>query len=118
MRDATIRLDSGKVAKSMRARGKHRFGDGVIPNDLTISRKNGHWYASITLRMDGSAGHEAHALSTMAGSCPELCLNPAHANSSSVGFSLPVHLAKFLVEKGTSPERLPIVKLPPKMEVL
>jgi len=54
-RDATIRLGSGKDAMSIRARGQHRFGDGVIPNDLTISRKNGAWYASITLRVSEEA---------------------------------------------------------------
>lgn len=50
-RDATIRLGSGKDAMGIRARGQHRFGDGVIPNDLTITRKNGDWYASVTLRV-------------------------------------------------------------------
>lgn len=54
-RDANIRLGSGKDAMSIRARGQHRFGDGVIPNDLTISRKNGHWYASVTLRISDEA---------------------------------------------------------------
>jgi putative transposase len=54
-RDANIRLGSGKDAMSIRARGKHRFGDGVTPNDLTITRKNGHWYASVTLRVPDEA---------------------------------------------------------------
>jgi putative transposase len=34
---------------SIRARGQHRFGDGTKPNDLTIMRKNGEWFASVTL---------------------------------------------------------------------
>ena len=54
-RDANIRLGSGKEAMSIRARGKHRFGDGVISNDLTVSRKNGDWYASVTLRVSDDA---------------------------------------------------------------
>ena len=35
----------------IRARGQHRFGVNVTPNDLTITRKNGAWYASVTLRV-------------------------------------------------------------------
>jgi putative transposase len=34
---------------SIRARGQYRFGDGVKPNDLAIMRKNGEWFASLTL---------------------------------------------------------------------
>jgi hypothetical protein len=34
---------------SIRARGQHRFADGAKPNDLTIMRKNGEWFASVTL---------------------------------------------------------------------
>ena len=50
-RAATIRIGSGKDAMSIRARGQHRFGDSVKPNDLTITRKNGEWFASVTLRV-------------------------------------------------------------------
>src|ERR1700675_778262 len=50
-RGATIRIGSGKDAMSIRARGRHRFGDGAKPNDLTITRKNGEWFASVTLRV-------------------------------------------------------------------
>ena len=46
-RGATIRLGN----LSIRARGKHRFDEAVKPNDLTISRKNGEWFASVTLRV-------------------------------------------------------------------
>ena len=35
----------------IRARGRHRFGEEAVPNDLTISRKSGQWYASVTLRV-------------------------------------------------------------------
>ena len=40
---------------SIRARGQHRFGDGAKPNDLTITRKNGAWFASVTLRVSEDA---------------------------------------------------------------
>src|SRR6202023_773594 len=35
----------------IRARGPHRVGEGTKPNDLTITRKNGEWFASVTLRV-------------------------------------------------------------------
>ncbi|HKR39530.1 MAG TPA: transposase [Paraburkholderia sp.] len=54
-RGATLRIGSGKSAMSIRARGQHRFGDGAKPNDLTITRKNGEWYASVTLRVSEDA---------------------------------------------------------------
>jgi putative transposase len=54
-RGATIRLGSGKDAMSIRARGQHRFGEGVKANDLTITRKNGDWLASVTLRVPEDA---------------------------------------------------------------
>jgi len=50
-RGPTIRIGSGKDGMSIRARGRHRFGDGAMPNDLTIMRKNGEWFASVTLRV-------------------------------------------------------------------
>lgn len=50
-RGATVRLGSGKDAMMIRARGRHRFGEEAVPNDLTISRKSGQWYASVTLRV-------------------------------------------------------------------
>lgn len=50
-RGATIRIGSGKDAMSIRARGRHRFGDGAKP----IMRKNGEWFASVTLRVSASA---------------------------------------------------------------
>jgi len=40
---------------SIRARGQHRFGEGAKPNDLTITRKNGEWFASVTLRVSEDA---------------------------------------------------------------
>lgn len=49
-RGATLRLGSGKNAMMIRVRGKHRFAE-FTPNDLTISRKNGKWFASVTLRV-------------------------------------------------------------------
>lgn len=54
-RGATIRLGSGKDAMSIRARGRHRFGDGTKPNDLTVTRKNDAWLASVTLRVSEDA---------------------------------------------------------------
>ncbi|MEX3999140.1 RNA-guided endonuclease InsQ/TnpB family protein [Paraburkholderia sp. EG285A] len=54
-RGATIRLGSGKDAMSIRARGQHRFGNGAKSNDLTITRKNGEWFASVTLRVSEGA---------------------------------------------------------------
>jgi putative transposase len=54
-RGATVRLGSGKDAMMLRARGQHRFGGEAVPNDLTVSRKNGQWYASVTLRVSETA---------------------------------------------------------------
>jgi len=54
-RGATIRLGSGTDAMSIRARGRHRFDRGAKPNDLTITRKNGEWFASVTLRVSENA---------------------------------------------------------------
>ena len=51
MHGACLRLGSGKEAMTLRARGQHRFGPTAVPNDLTISRKQGQWYASVTLRV-------------------------------------------------------------------
>lgn len=50
-RGATLRLGSGAQAMMIRGRGQHRFGEDASPNDLTITRKNGEWFASITLRV-------------------------------------------------------------------
>jgi len=50
-RGATLRLGSGKDAMMLRARGQHRFGAAATPNDLTITRQNGQWFASVTLRV-------------------------------------------------------------------
>ena len=46
---ATLRIGSGKEAMSIRARGRHRFGDQAKPNDITLTRRNGAWFASVTL---------------------------------------------------------------------
>jgi putative transposase len=54
-RGATLRIGSGKGAMVIRARGRHRFGPGAIPNDLTITRKRGEWFASVTLRVSAEA---------------------------------------------------------------
>lgn len=54
-RGATIRVGSGKDVMPIRARGRHRFGDGAKPNDLTIMRRNGEWFASVTLRVSADA---------------------------------------------------------------
>ena len=48
---ATLRIGSGKEAMSLRARGRHRFGPNARPNDITITRRNGQWFVSVTLRM-------------------------------------------------------------------
>ena len=48
---ATLRLGSGKEALSIRARGRHRFGPDAKPNDLTLTRRNGQWFVSVTLRV-------------------------------------------------------------------
>jgi hypothetical protein len=45
-----VRLGSGKNAISVRARGRHRFGEAAEPNDLTTTRRNDQWFASVTLR--------------------------------------------------------------------
>lgn len=54
-RGGTLRLGSGKDAMSIRLRGQHRFGAEAKPNDLTIIRKNGEWFASVTLRVPEAA---------------------------------------------------------------
>lgn len=54
-RGGTLRLGSGKEAMSIRMRGQHRFGADAKPNDVTILRKNGEWFASVTLRVPESA---------------------------------------------------------------
>jgi putative transposase len=54
VRGATLRLGSGKNAMMIRARGKHRF-DEFKPNDLTMTRRHGEWFASITLRVPESS---------------------------------------------------------------
>jgi putative transposase len=48
-------LGSGADAMMIRARGRHRFDDEVKPNDLTVTRKNGEWFASVTLRVPEAA---------------------------------------------------------------
>ena len=48
---ATLRLGSGKEAMSLRARGRHRFGPDAKPNDITLTRRNGQWFVSGTLRV-------------------------------------------------------------------
>ena len=52
---ATLRLGSGKAAMSIRARGRHRFGDDAQPNDITLTRRNGQWFVSVTLRVPEEA---------------------------------------------------------------
>ena len=52
---ATLRIGSGKDAIMLRARGQHRFGGEAQPNDLTITRRNGEWFASVTLRVPEAA---------------------------------------------------------------
>lgn len=57
-RGATLRLGSGQNAMMIRARGKHRFAE-FQPNDVTMIRRNGEWFASVTLRVPKSAcAHE------------------------------------------------------------
>lgn len=53
-RSGTLRLGSGKAAMSIRIRGQHRFGAEARPNDLTILRKDGEWFASVTLRVSST----------------------------------------------------------------
>lgn len=50
-RASTLKIGSGKHAMHICARGQHRFGDQVQANDLTITRSNGQWHASVTLRV-------------------------------------------------------------------
>lgn len=50
-RKATLRLGSGQDVMSIRMRGQHRFGGEAKANDLTLTRKSGRWFASITLRV-------------------------------------------------------------------
>ena len=52
---ATLRIGSGKDAMSIRARGRHRFGPDAQPNDITLSRKGGEWFVSVTLRVPDAA---------------------------------------------------------------
>ena len=52
---ATLRIGSGKDAMSIRARGRHRFGPDAQPNDITLSRKGGEWFVSVTLRVPEEA---------------------------------------------------------------
>ena len=40
-----------KAGKSIRARGRHRFGPDAQPNDITLTRRNGAWLVSVTLRV-------------------------------------------------------------------
>ncbi|WP_031405849.1 RNA-guided endonuclease TnpB family protein [Thiomonas sp. FB-Cd] len=54
-RGATLRIGSGEAAMSIRARGLHRFGDQAKPNDITLTRKGGGWFVSVTLRVPESA---------------------------------------------------------------
>jgi putative transposase len=53
-RGGTLRVGSGQSAMAIRLRGKHRFAEAK-PNDLTIIRKNGEWFASVTLRVAEAA---------------------------------------------------------------
>lgn len=39
----------------IRLRGQYRFGTNIKPNDLTLTRKHGDWFASITVKVDESA---------------------------------------------------------------
>ncbi len=48
---ATLRIGSGETAMSIRARGRHRFGGEAKPNDITLTRRNGQWFVSVTLRV-------------------------------------------------------------------
>ncbi len=52
---ATLRIGSGKEAMSIRARGRHRFGPDAQPNDITLTRKGGAWFVSVTLRVPDDA---------------------------------------------------------------
>ncbi|OYV28556.1 MAG: transposase [Thiomonas sp. 20-64-9] len=54
-RGATLRLGSGEFAMSIRARGQHRFGAEAKPNDITLTRRNGQWFVSVTLRVQDEA---------------------------------------------------------------
>jgi putative transposase len=54
-RGATLRLGSGEAAMSIRARGRHRFGPDARPNDITLTRRNGQWFVSVTLRVPEAA---------------------------------------------------------------
>ena len=46
---ATLRIGSGKEAMSLSARGRHLLGVEARPNDITLTRRNGQWFVSVTL---------------------------------------------------------------------
>ena len=48
-------MGSGEAALSIRARGRHRFGPDAKPNDITLTRRNGPWFVSVTLRVPDAA---------------------------------------------------------------
>lgn len=52
---ATLRLGSGESAMSIRARGRHRFGQDAKPNDITLTQRFGQWFLSVTLRVPDAA---------------------------------------------------------------
>lgn len=54
-RAATLKVGSGVSAMHLRARGRHRFGDTAVANDLTFTRRHGQWFASVTLRVPEAA---------------------------------------------------------------
>ncbi|WP_031406172.1 RNA-guided endonuclease TnpB family protein [Thiomonas sp. FB-Cd] len=54
-RGATLRIGSGDAALSIRARGQHRFGIDAKPNDIALTRRNGQWFVSVTLRVPDAA---------------------------------------------------------------
>ncbi len=54
-RGATLRIGSGTDAIPVRARGRHRFGEGARTNDLTVTREHDEWFASVTLRVPKGA---------------------------------------------------------------
>lgn len=56
---ATLCFGSGEHAMPIRARGKHRFGQTVVPNDMTLKRKGDPRFASETRRVHDVASARA-----------------------------------------------------------
>ena len=52
---AMLRLSRGDAAMSIRVRGRHRFCQQAKPDNITLARNGGAWFASVTLRVSDEA---------------------------------------------------------------